>query len=420
MGYLLWNNQITRIWGEHEWRSYAGRRKVPRVSYGADAPGVQNTRVLQLPYVLSALLMAVSTTMHWVVSQTLFVVEVENKSGRPPLDSGHRPPELTFAICYSPTAIFVIGVLSIILIIGLTIYYFLPFRSFMPFMAGSARVVFANCTALPKDLPRDGIMWGDVSDEWGRLAGFAENAKGIQKDEIYPERYKRPPVAPPTADIGTDRPTTGRTVATERPQTSRTVGFDPVYEPPELSSRRWPDNRYGGKPDLEPLTIPRNTPKKYARPPTAKSSGGPRTGSRDSTEYPFPDISGPSPTSTRASNSPRTRRPRQASLEFGSGYGGGETRSKSRFGLHPTKEEIVQSSQPYPPKLPRMGEEDSDGDPEWKGWGVNHDKPDSDSESEAVPQPEWRGWGVNPGHDPRTEENDKAPLVEPEWKGWGV
>ena len=191
VGYLLWNNQITRIWGEHEWRSFAGRRKPPRVSYGANEPGVRNTRWLQLPYMLSAILMVISTTMHWIVSQALFVVEVENQSGLPTLNSEPAPDAIIFAICYSPTAIFVTAIMAMSLILGITIYYVIPFRSWMPFMAGSARVVFASCCALPKDLPADGVMWGDVSDEWGRLAGFGENAKGIQNGEIYPERFKR-------------------------------------------------------------------------------------------------------------------------------------------------------------------------------------------------------------------------------------
>src|SRR5271169_2543319 len=108
VGYLLWNNQLTRIWGEHEWRSYAGRRKLPRVSYGAKVPGIRNTRWLQLPYVMSAMLMIVSTTMHWIVSQTMFVVEVENLSGLPKQDNAPAPKAIIFDICYSPTAIFVI------------------------------------------------------------------------------------------------------------------------------------------------------------------------------------------------------------------------------------------------------------------------------------------------------------------------
>src|SRR5208282_6866393 len=104
------------------------------------------------------------------------------------------------------------AVMAMSLILGITIYYVIPFRAWMPFMAGSARVVFASCCALPKDLPADGIMWGDVSDEWGRLAGFAENAKGIHAGEIYPERFKRT-TPHPSKDSTSDRPQTAQTYA---------------------------------------------------------------------------------------------------------------------------------------------------------------------------------------------------------------
>src|SRR5277367_5423254 len=53
--YIMWNGQIARFWGEHEWRSYLRTRKVARVSYGANVPGFRDSRSLQLPYWLSAI-----------------------------------------------------------------------------------------------------------------------------------------------------------------------------------------------------------------------------------------------------------------------------------------------------------------------------------------------------------------------------
>ena len=197
VGYLFWNNQITRIWAEQEWRSYAGRRKQPRVSYATTDKGMRNARWLTLPYGLSAGLMLISIIMHWVLSQALFVVEVENFSLLPQLNGKPAPFGIIYAICYSPTAIFVIALLSLILLFALSIYYLIPFRSWMPFMAGSARVVFASCTALPRMLPEDGVMWGDISDECLRLAGFGENAKGLQTGKVYPEKLRRN-ASPPT------------------------------------------------------------------------------------------------------------------------------------------------------------------------------------------------------------------------------
>jgi hypothetical protein len=173
-GYLLWNNQITRIWMEREWRSYYRKTHVPRVSYRTDETGVRATRWLQLPYWLTAILMTLSTVMHWLVSQTMFVVEILGSPGY-------------FYMNYSPLAIIGIGVVATVLVLGITIYYFVPLRTWMPLMAGSARVVFESCVRLDSSsLPVGGIAWGDVSTPRERLAGFGEIVGPLVKGVMYP------------------------------------------------------------------------------------------------------------------------------------------------------------------------------------------------------------------------------------------
>ena len=421
VGYLLWNNQITRIWGEHEWRSYAGRRKPPRVSYGAKVPGVRNTRWLQLPYVMTAMLMIVSTTMHWVVSQTMFVVEVENQSGLPVRNNVPAPDAIIFAICYSPTAIFVIAVMALAALLGITIYYFIPFQTWMPFMAGSARVVFASCCALPKDLPVDGIMWGDVSDEWGRLAGFGENAKGIQAGEIYPERFKRP-AQPVPKDTATDRPTTAKTTRSyastgddsyfDRPYSDRQTSQDSYqrgrqYRATDLETLRYPENAVYSRPssvspspsyrskneDLEPLNIPATYSSRNRQPSPSRSSTYTSTVTSPMPYRPSTNLTRVPSYSSRASSSPVTRRP-PSHIELGAGYGRDEASLRNRYSdVSPGQERSYFES-------PMAIEEESDREPEWKGWGFNpNDTHESDTDrsvKEREPEPKWKGWGVNP------------------------
>ena len=416
LGYLLWNNQITRIWGEHEWRSYAGRRKPPRVSYGAKVAGVRNTRWLQLPYSLSALLMVVSTTMHWVVSQSLFVIEVENMSGLP----NNADPGIIFAICYSPTAIFVVAVMGTALILGITIYYLIPFRSVMPFMAGSARVVFASCTALPKDLPVDGIMWGDVSDEWGRLAGFGENAKGIQLGEIYPERNKRSA----TKDSASDRPTTARTTLTYASDTR-----DPFIEKSEsLASRRSrADDLYRREPEREPLTPPLPDSVRYGRPTTRDSWTSVAQNAEQHLTSRATDINRIPSNSSRFSRPPlQTRRPADDN-DLGGGYDTQGSVFRQRFSLydHPefngSQRPSLRERQLF--DSPVALDEDSDHEPEWKGWGFNpEDGNGSEAEISHGDQRGGRGFATNATYDARERQDDEANLVDHqhEWRGWGV
>jgi hypothetical protein len=179
VGYLLWNNQITRIYMEGEWRSFYRRAQKPRISYGKSngEVGVRETRWLQLPYLLSFFLMILSTILHWLVSQTLSVVEILGTA---------QHPAPNYYLNFSPLAIIITGVVSTILVLGITIYYFIPIRTWMPLMAGSGRVVFESCVRLESTLPVSGIMWGDISTRASRLAGFGEVALDLIPGAKYP------------------------------------------------------------------------------------------------------------------------------------------------------------------------------------------------------------------------------------------
>jgi hypothetical protein len=174
-GYLLWNNQVTRIWIEREWRAYYQKCHIPRVSYDTDEVGFRPTRWLQLPYWLTGSLMVISTLMHWLVSQTLFVVEI--------LAQGNNH---FYYLNFSPLAIILIGVVATVLVVAITVYYYIPVRTWMPFMAGSARVVFGSCTRLSSKLPVHGLAWGDVSTPTERLAGFGETVRPLVMGVTYP------------------------------------------------------------------------------------------------------------------------------------------------------------------------------------------------------------------------------------------
>jgi hypothetical protein len=196
IGYILWNNQITRIWMEREWRSFYGHRLKPRVSYPLEVhhAGVTATRWLQLPYWLTFVLMALNTVLHWLVSQTLFVVEILANSEK----------AANFYLNFSPLAIFSIGLASTILVLGMTIFYFVPIKTWMPLMAGSLRIVLESCLHLPPqrmmdgniiyDVPDGGVMFGDISTEKERLAGFGVTAQDLVQGATYPSDRELEPL----------------------------------------------------------------------------------------------------------------------------------------------------------------------------------------------------------------------------------
>lgn len=176
--YLLWNNQLTRIWMEHEWRSFYLQRKLPRISHDAKRmDNVRATRFLQLPYSASAFLMTTSTVLHWLVSQALFL-----SGGIDQFQGSESHPAV---VVWSPLALIVLGLVTVPLLLVTSIYYIKPFNTVMPFMGGSARVVIEACYQL-RTLPPAGVQWGDISTESEWIAGFGEIVGEVNDRVIYP------------------------------------------------------------------------------------------------------------------------------------------------------------------------------------------------------------------------------------------
>ena len=175
---------------EHEWRTYYSKRKLPRVSYPIardDKIKVKTSRWLQLPYWITIVWMILNSLMHWLLSQTLFVVEI----------LGHTLTSTTFYINYSPMAISAIGAVASVLSVAIIIYFCMRRKSWMPLMGGSLLIVFESCLHLPygpnPDLPKGGIMWGDISTPNERRAGFGPTAKNLVLGAVYPgDRLQEP------------------------------------------------------------------------------------------------------------------------------------------------------------------------------------------------------------------------------------
>ncbi|KAF3005003.1 hypothetical protein E8E13_008650 [Curvularia kusanoi] len=84
--YLLLNSLFTTMLLSHEWASYTRTRKGLRTS-GARRGNQRSTYFLSLPYRFAVPLMVVSALLHWLVSQSIFLVAIEVRP----------PPPLTFS-----------------------------------------------------------------------------------------------------------------------------------------------------------------------------------------------------------------------------------------------------------------------------------------------------------------------------------
>ncbi|KAK8044795.1 hypothetical protein PG993_004819 [Apiospora rasikravindrae] len=77
--YLSINNLYTQLQAEQEWNSYAQSYKPLRVSY--PKAGQISTYRLQLPYKYSIPLISTSTLLHWLVSNSLYLLVVDGEPG---------------------------------------------------------------------------------------------------------------------------------------------------------------------------------------------------------------------------------------------------------------------------------------------------------------------------------------------------
>lgn len=175
MFYFAINGVLTCMVAAREWSEFAYARKGLRVS---DKPrGVQRvTYFLSLPYRYVLPLMAISTILHWLVSQSLFLVVLRTYCDDLtwcPLGTayGSSAGGEAFGMCWSPLGVvltIIIGVLMAGYVLGLG---FQRYKPGLPLAAGNSAVISAACHPLETQglvatAASAPLRWGVV----GRLA----------------------------------------------------------------------------------------------------------------------------------------------------------------------------------------------------------------------------------------------------------
>ncbi|RAK99587.1 uncharacterized protein BO80DRAFT_384743 [Aspergillus ibericus CBS 121593] len=157
VGYFLYNNLLTHMLLATEYDDYATQRKSLRVSW---PEGNQRaTYYLSLPYRYSVPLMLALMLLHWLVSASLFYVEII------PFDTQGNPSYAyqVIACGYAPIAIIfalVLGVVMTSTIVGMSMK---RFDSRMPIASSCSAAISAACH------PQGGdehalkpVMWGEI------------------------------------------------------------------------------------------------------------------------------------------------------------------------------------------------------------------------------------------------------------------
>lgn len=185
--YLTLNNVLTRMQMAVEWTSYSVERKALRVSH-ARTGAQRSTYFLQLPYRIGLPLMIASTTLHWLVSQSIFLVSINtfDARGRP------KDDESEIATCgFSPVAIIctlVVGAVVILLPLGMGARK-LPLGG-MPLVGSSSVGIAAACHPLKDgDDAQKPLMWGVVRGDNGEGISHCSLSSSavapLVKDQLY-------------------------------------------------------------------------------------------------------------------------------------------------------------------------------------------------------------------------------------------
>jgi len=130
--------------------------------------------------------------LHWAASQAVSMVEtIGAKVDNSVIEEFGRIPDphtLGLHVQVLPQLILLLLSMWVRGLIVLMITYLIPLHTWMPKMAGSVRVVSANCREL-RELPKEGIQWGELStpNRSGGSTGFAADWTPLIEGKNYLE-----------------------------------------------------------------------------------------------------------------------------------------------------------------------------------------------------------------------------------------
>ena len=158
--YFSYNGIFTCMLLAKEWRTYGSRSSFLRVTTPSGRQ--RSTYRLQLPYRYGVPLLIGSGTLHWLVSQSIFLARVDIVESKPFEYTGAE-----ISTCsYSPMAlIFVIILGSIVLLVGV-VNGFRKVKGGMPFAGSCSAAISAACHPPKADVKASSkrVKWGVVAE----------------------------------------------------------------------------------------------------------------------------------------------------------------------------------------------------------------------------------------------------------------
>ncbi|GAB1318664.1 hypothetical protein MFIFM68171_08874 [Madurella fahalii] len=182
--YFAYNGLFTAISLGTEWDGYAKKRKGLRVSASRPAGAQRSTYFLQLPYRYSIPLLIFSGLLHWLISQSIFLVflEIYESPAVEDSESWVSANMTNTTTCgWSPA-----GLVSVIIVGGVMIIFLVAsgFRrlrsSTMPVAESCSAAISAACHQIPYDEHawKEPLQWGAIHFE-GDEKGHCSFSNGV-------------------------------------------------------------------------------------------------------------------------------------------------------------------------------------------------------------------------------------------------
>ena len=160
--YLTYNGLFTGILLADEWNDYGHKRKSLRVTGPEGAQ--RSTYRLQLPYRYGIPLLIISGTLHWLVSQSLFLANVDFHDDKGRVDTDNSISTIGYS-CIAIITVIILG--AVVILVGI-LHGFRRHQG-MPLAGSCSAAISAACHRPGDDVDAaiKPVMWGVVSSEHG-------------------------------------------------------------------------------------------------------------------------------------------------------------------------------------------------------------------------------------------------------------
>ena len=197
--YFSYNGLFTTMALAREWGGFALARKGLRRSGGALRGAQRSTYFLQLPWRYTLVLLPVSGALHWLISQSIFLVYVEQYVADAAYSTTvHRPysgrAAMDIITCgWSPPAVVASVAVGAVMVVYLLAFGFRRLPSGMPIVGSCSAAIAAACHPLAsKDDGRpweEPLQWGVTREPAGEEPGHCSFSSGPVSYPVTSRRY---------------------------------------------------------------------------------------------------------------------------------------------------------------------------------------------------------------------------------------